>query len=93
LDSPVKHRHTFVDTYDGMVAFGFSRETDEKSLIYYLQKFSDDDLMNLLVPRMSDEEINTLFELIGSTMRKHMVEEEYHQYFLKDEHPHSHDLH
>jgi hypothetical protein len=84
LDSSAKHRHTFVDTYDGMVAFGFSREVDEKSLIYYLQKFSDDDLMKILVPRMSDDDINKFFELISQTMRKHMQEEEYHRYFLKD---------
>ena len=46
-----QHRHTFVDEYDGMVAFGLSREIDEKSLMYYLQKFSDDDLVEALVPR------------------------------------------
>lgn len=84
MDSSAKHRHTFVDTYDGMVAFGFSREVDEKSLIYYLQKFSDDDLMKILVPRMSDDDINSIFELISRTMRKHLQEEEYHRYFLKD---------
>jgi hypothetical protein len=78
-----------VETYDGMVAFGFSREVDEKSLIYYLQKFSDDDLMSLLVPRMSDAEIEAIFNLVSNTMRKHLEEEEYHQYFLKDE-EHSH---
>jgi hypothetical protein len=72
-----------------MVAFGFSREVDEKSLIYYLQKFSDDDLMNILVPRMSDEEIETIFNLVSQTMRKHLKEEEYHRYFLKDD-GHSH---
>ncbi len=89
MDSPERHRHAFVESYDGMVAFGFSREVDEKSLIYYLQKFSDDDLMNILVPRMSDEEIETIFNLVSQTMRKHLKEEEYHRYFLKDD-GHSH---
>ncbi len=89
MDSPEKHRHAFVESYDGMVAFGFSREVDEKSLIYYLQKFSDDDLMNILVPRMSDEEIEAIFNLVSQTMRKHLKEEEYHRYFLKDD-DHSH---
>jgi len=74
-----------VETYDGMVAFGFSREVDEKSLIYYLQKFSDDDMMEILVPRMSDAEIEAIFNLVSRTMRKHLKEEEYHQYFLKEE--------
>jgi len=31
-----------------MIAFGYSREDDERSLIAFLQKFSDDDLMQLL---------------------------------------------
>ncbi len=85
-----KHKHTFVDEYDGMVAFGLSREVDEKSLMYYLQKFSDDDLLAAMVPRMSDEEINEVFELLGRIMRKHLVDEEYHSLFLKDEEPHQH---
>lgn len=85
-----KHQHTFVDTYDGMVAFGFSREVDEKSLMYYLQKFSDDEFVKKLVPRLSDEEINQLFELMSKLMRSHFSEDEYHEYFLKDE-GHSHE--
>jgi hypothetical protein len=86
-----EHRHTFVDSYDGMVAFGFSREVDEKSLMYYLQKFSDDDMLKALVPRLSDEEINQLFELVSHLMRNHLSEEEYHEYFLKDPgHTHEH---
>lgn len=84
-----KHNHKFVESYEGMVAFGFSREVDEKSLMIYLQKFSDDDLVKALVPRLTDEEITRLFELMSSLMRKHLTEEEYHKCFLKDE-GHSH---
>ena len=80
-----RHKHTFVEEYEGMVAFGFSREVDEKSLMYYLQKFSDDDLVKRLVPRLTDEEINQCFEMLTDLMRKHLKDEEYHQYFLKDE--------
>ena len=79
-----KHQHNFVDTYDDMVAFGFSRDVDEKSLMFYLQKFSDDDLLKVLIPRLDNEEIIQLFELMGSLMRKHFSDDEYHQYFLKD---------
>ena len=78
------HRHTFVDSYDGMVAFGFSREVDEKSLIYYLQKFSDDEFITALVPRLSDVEINQLFELVSQLLRNHLTDDEYHRLFLKD---------
>ena len=79
-----KHRHTFVDDYDGMVAFGFSREVDEKSLMVYLQKFADDDLLRVLTPRLSDMEITQLFELMSHLLKKHLRDEEYHSLFLKD---------
>jgi len=79
-----KHRHTFVDDYDGMVAFGFSRGVDEKSLMVYLQKFADDDLLRVLTPRLSDMEITQLFELMSHLLKKHLRDEEYHGLFLKD---------
>jgi len=79
-----KHRHSFVDTYDGIVAFGFSRDVDEKSLMYYLQKFSDDDFVKLLIPRLSDQEIKRLFDLMTQLMHEHLNDDEYHAYFLKD---------
>jgi TorA maturation chaperone TorD len=85
------HRHTFVDTYDGMVGFGFSRETDEKTVMFYLQKFSDDDMLKALIPRLSDEELEHLFEYLNSLMRRHLVDDEYHSFFLKDEGHHHHD--
>jgi hypothetical protein len=78
------HKHTFVEDYAGIVAFGLSREVDEKSLICYLQKFSDDDLMGALVPRLSDEEMDRLFILISELMRTHLSDSEYHELFLKD---------
>jgi hypothetical protein len=79
-----KHHHTFVESYEGMVGFGFSREVDENSLKFYLQRFSEDDLLKALVPRLSDEELNQLFELVSQLMRKYLTHDEYHQYFLKD---------
>jgi hypothetical protein len=85
-----KHSHTFVDSYEGMVAFGFSREVDEKSLMVYLQKFSDDELVKQLVPRLTDAEIDELFTLMSRLMRQHLVEEEYHELFLKDHGPGGH---
>ena len=78
------HKHTIVEQYDGIVAFGLSREVDEKSLMYYLQKFSDDDLLKVLVPRLSDEEIERFFGLLSELMRIHLSDKEYHGLFLKD---------
>ncbi|MCJ7772261.1 MAG: cytoplasmic protein [Desulfobacterales bacterium] len=82
------HSHDFVETYQGLVAFGFNRETDENTIIYYLQKFSDDDLMNHIVKRLSDEELGKIFDLISGLLKKHLTEDEYHNQFLKDDHQH-----
>jgi hypothetical protein len=79
-----RHRHDFVETYQGILAFGYSRQEDERSLIAFLQKFSDDDLMKLLSSRISPSEIENLVDLLTGLMKKHLSEEEYHQYFLKD---------
>ena len=81
----LKHNHRFVEEYDGLVGFGASREEDEATVIYYLQKFSDDQLMALIRQRMSDEDLEGLFNLIGRLIKKHLTEDEYHAYFLKDE--------
>ena len=80
-----KHSHRFVEEYDGLVGFGASREEDEATVIYYLQKFSDDQLMELIRERMSDEDLEVLFNLIGRLMKKYLTEKEYHTYFLKEE--------
>ena len=79
------HSHTFVEHYEGMVGFGLDRETDEKSLMVYLQKFSDDALLAALVPRLSPTEIQDLFERISLLLKKYLQEAEYHRLFLKDE--------
>jgi hypothetical protein len=78
------HSHKFVENYDGFVGFGFNRETDENTVVYYLQKFSDDDLMKTLVKKLSDEELNELFNLMGRLLKKHLTEPQYHALFLKE---------
>ena len=83
---PMQHSHSFVETYNGMVAFGLNRETDENTIIYYLQKFSDDDLMAILRKRLSNEDLTALFDLMSSLLRKHLDEKEYHRLFLREEH-------
>lgn len=83
----MQHSHTFVETYQGMVGFGLNRETDENTVVYYLQKFSDDTLMAVLRKRLGDEELTTLFDLMSALLRKHLDEKEYHRLFLKEDHP------
>ncbi len=83
-----KHSYRFAEEYNGFVGFGMDRKTDEASLVVYLQKFSDDDLMNVLKERLTDEEIKEVVDLIHRLMRNHFKEEEYHRLFLKDGHGH-----
>lgn len=80
------HSHRFVEDFEGFVGFGLNRESDMDTVTYYLQKFSDDQLMDLLRTRLSDEDRQTIFDLISGLLRKHLSESEYHRYFLKD-HP------
>ncbi|HMK66054.1 MAG TPA: cytoplasmic protein [Thermodesulfobacteriota bacterium] len=79
-----KHSHEFVQHYQGLVGFGLDRQTDEHSLMIYLQKFSDDGLMAKLIPRMGDREIEETFLLLSRILREHLNEREYHDLFLKD---------
>jgi hypothetical protein len=78
------HTHNFVENYQGLVGYGADRETDENTIIYYLQKFSDDKLMATLTQRMADEELLEIFEFITRLLKKHLTESEYHNLFLKD---------
>lgn len=80
-----RHSHLFVETFEGFVGFGLDRPTDEKTLIYYLQKFSDDELIQTLVARMTDQEMQALFDQLGALLKQHLTEEEYHHLFLKED--------
>ena len=80
------HTHNFVENYRGLVGYGADRETDENTLIYYLQKFSDDKFMALITKRMTDEEMLELFDLINRLLKNNITEHEYHRHFLKEEH-------
>jgi TorA maturation chaperone TorD len=80
------HTHNFVETYQGLVGYGADRETDENTIIYYLQKFSDDRFMALITKRMTDAEMLELFNLINRLLKNHLTEAEYHSLFLKDGH-------
>jgi hypothetical protein len=79
------HTHNFVNQYLGLVGFGLDRETDLKSLMVYLQKFSDDTLLETLLPRLSQGEIDETVDLISRILKTHLSEEEYHCLFLKED--------
>ena len=79
------HTHNFVETYEGLVGFGADRETDENTVVYYLQKFSDDRLMKTIIKRLSDEELVEIFDLITRLLKNHLGDDEYHHFFLKED--------
>ncbi len=81
------HSHEFVENYQGLLGFGFDRETDENTVVCYLQKFSDDQLMQLLKNRLSDKELEQIFEFVSRVLKRHLSEAEYHSLFLKEERP------
>jgi hypothetical protein len=82
------HSHRFVEEFDGFIGFGLNAESDMDTVTYYLQKFSDDQLMRLLRTRLTDEERQAIFDLLSDLLRKHLTEPEYHRYFLKDNRHH-----
>jgi len=74
-----------VETYQGPVGFGLNRETDENTLVFYLQKFSDDALISVMKQRFSDQEMADLFDRLSGLLRGHLNESEYHTLFLKEQ--------
>jgi hypothetical protein len=81
------HSHDFVETYAELVGFGLDRQTDENTVIYYLQKFSDDQLMKHLIPSLSNAELEEIFSLINRLLKDHLSDKHYHRLFLKEDHP------
>lgn len=79
------HTHNFVETYDGLVGFGADRETDENTVVYFLQKFSDDRLMKTLIKRLSEDELSEIFNMMTRLLKEHLTDTEYHDLFLKEE--------
>jgi hypothetical protein len=79
-----RHTHRFVEDYDGLVGFGLDRATDENTVRYYLQKFSDDALTAAILKRLDAAELSEIFDLISRLLRRHLSEDEYHRLFLKE---------
>jgi hypothetical protein len=80
-----KHSHCFVETFKGIVGYGLDRQTDEDTVQFYLQKFSDDRLMETVLKRATNDDLTELFEIIGKMLKKYLTEPEYHRLFLKEE--------
>ncbi|MBT3177476.1 MAG: cytoplasmic protein [Desulfobacula sp.] len=79
-----KDTHNFVQEYKGLGAFGLDRKTDEETIMFYLQKFSEDSFLEALLPRLSDPELEEIYLFINDKLKLHLLEDEYHSLFLKD---------
>ena len=66
------------------IAFGFDRATDERSFGLFIERFADRKLMETLLPRLQDEDIQATVDFLTGIMRKHLSEKEYHSLFLAE---------
>ena len=66
------------------ICFGLNRETDERSLAEFLQRFAEPTFLQTLIPRLEEGEITSLLDFLSRLMHKHCSEKEYHHLFLKD---------
>jgi len=80
-----KHSHNFVENFEGFLGFGLDRQSDEDTVWFYMQKFSDDALMETVLKRMSDDDLGELFNVVSRILKVYLSEPEYHQLFLKEE--------
>ncbi|MCB2182872.1 MAG: hypothetical protein KQH63_12635 [Desulfobulbaceae bacterium] len=67
------------------ICFGLDRESDEDSLAAFLHMFSTPSLLNVLIPRMSDDDIHMTVDFLTGLMKRHLQEDEYHRLFLNEE--------
>ena len=66
------------------IAFGFDRATDEKSFVMFLERFIDKKLLEIMLPRLQDEDILVMVDFLTGIMHKHLSEKEYHSLFLAE---------
>ena len=80
----LKDTHRFIHEYKGLGAFGMDRTTDEETVMFYLQKFSEDHFLKTFLPRLSDQELEEIYYFVNDRLKTHISEDEYHSLFLKD---------
>ncbi|ACN14868.1 hypothetical protein HRM2_17640 [Desulforapulum autotrophicum HRM2] len=76
--------HNFIQNYTGLGAFGMDRKTDQETIMFYLQKFSEDRFMAKFIPRLDQDELQEIYIFINKMLKQHLSENEYHNLFLKD---------
>jgi hypothetical protein len=66
------------------ICFGLDRRTDEASLIAFVERFARPDLLAILIPRLTDDEITTTLDFLTNLMKKRLSDPEYHRLFLAE---------
>ncbi|MDD5758726.1 MAG: hypothetical protein PHI06_06550 [Desulfobulbaceae bacterium] len=66
------------------ISFGWDRSTDERSCQAFIQRFSRPNLLSVLTPRLTDQELTALIDHLSVLMKQHLSEREYHRLFLAD---------
>jgi hypothetical protein len=66
------------------ICFGLDRPTDERSLCIFLKSFAAQELLEQLVPRLTDSEIQATADFLTGLLHRHLNGKEYHRLFLKD---------
>ena len=66
----------------GDIFFGLNRQEDERSLAAFLRIIGDERLGSILIPRLSDAEIEQVVDLFSTLMHRHLSKQEYHALFL-----------
>ena len=64
------------------ICFGFDRDTDERSLRMFLRRFAADEVLDVIVPRLQDEEFEKIVAYCNSILHRHLNKKEYHRLFL-----------
>jgi hypothetical protein len=80
----IKQAPPFANDNAGNICFGLTRPIDEQSLTLFLKRFAEPDLLAALVPRLADEELSRVVELLSELLRAHLTDNEYHRLFLGD---------
>jgi hypothetical protein len=72
------------------MCFGLNLDLDRESVICFLQLMGRPALVEALASRLSSEEIQELVHFLTGVLKKNMSEDEYHELFLLEQSPHTH---
>ena len=64
------------------ICFGLNRATDEQSLRVFLEKCAEDSVLDVIVPRLSDNELSDIVNFLTGVLHRHLSKKEYHRLFL-----------